>query len=267
MQLTHSLRRQSHLHEEDGAVSWRRLVDQIRRHEHARLCNDRDWTHTSSHSTDLPRFKMYKIKDGEPAYIRAIQPHSVMPFVDNIILHSAIPTIHRRITEALWHMVYGQEEFGSRGGRQACLFAALIPQEPDSQGNTDNSRRPANQPRKVMYMQSSQPDHDCFTILILENTQKQKLTFFQSGSDAIILHANMAACSLEKKLHSTARSCSKGDYQRQGSWERPQENKSISGRVVYQNTTNNQSNRFSRQDEVHCSKTVECYLDHRTNTF
>ena len=87
----------------------------------------------------------------------------------------------RRITEASWTMVNGQEEFATEVADKLFSSYLLNPQEPDSHLNTESNEGSGNRHRRVLFEHSRHPDHDCIHHFNLQIAQQLKGTFLGMG--------------------------------------------------------------------------------------
>ena len=193
--------------EDDGAVEFWRIKDNLQKHfQHCHHWSDDRWKKSMARGGgNKKRYQYCTDSSGTILYFRALQGHSGRSLIDptlqdNVIIQSNLFQYNYHVGCAInLHSIInsGLKPGGQNlNNRQTGFF---LPLDPMDKNHKDLDTIDLNAPRHAQYMHKAWKRHqDAVYWVDINLLMKKGLTFYQTRSNAIILHETLPPCSIPK---------------------------------------------------------------------
>ena len=205
------LRHKDQVREADGAVAWEKLCLEYSRAESTVDISDwtRDeWIEHLARGSNKQRFQHCLDSTGNLLYLRAIQSHSGRQKVDPTLQDNVM--LPNNFVKYIYHvgcshdlhsiiqsgLIAGGKD--ARKGRQTVFFTVV---DPMHEHLTKEQYYDVTQPRVVPYKSKWKVHQSGVYWVNLPVAQKKGLTFYQTQSNAIILHDSVPADCIERVVN------------------------------------------------------------------
>ena len=205
--LIHLLRHGNQVHRnDDGAVQFLRIKETLQKHFlYCHLWSDEKWKKSMAGGGNKKRYQYFTDSSGAILYLRALQGHSQRNSIDPSLQDSAL--IPDNFFEYIYHvgctinlhsiinsgLIPGGQKLNNR---QTVFF---LPVDPMDKNHKDPDTIDLNKPRHAQYMHKAWKRHQNTVYWVDINLAVRKgLKFYQTRSNAIILHETLPAYCIPK---------------------------------------------------------------------
>ena len=208
--LIHLLRHARLPREDDGAIEFRRIKDDLQKYFlHCHHWSDGKWKSSMAGGGggEKKRSQYCSDSSGTTLYLRALQGHSGRSLIDpslqdNVIIPDGFLQVHlscRMCNQFTYHHQFGIDTWRSKFEQQIdrqCSFCLWIPW---TKNHKDPDTIDLKTPRHAQYMHKAWKKHQNTENWVHINLAVKKgLKFYQTRWNAIILHETLPACCIPK---------------------------------------------------------------------